>query len=89
MSRPSCRLAVMGDKQYWDKRLEEFLRHRESEGIQPGGINDDRAIVGQWIRYALMQSKDPAGRNEALLDQWVTDVKDLTSNSQAGYRSHV
>ena len=89
MSRPSCRFAVMSDKQYWDKRLEEFLRHRESEGIKPGGINDDRAIVGQWIRYALMQSKDPAGRNEALLDQWVTDVKDLTSNSQAGYRSHV
>ena len=79
----------MNEEQYWMQRLDEFLRYREDAGIQAGGIADDESIVGQWIRFALEQSTGPADRNRVLLDHWVTEVKDLTVNTQASYRSHV
>ena len=79
----------MDERQYWMQRLDEFLRYREDAGIQAGGINDDRSIVGQWIRFALMQSTAPADRNEAQLVHWVTEVKDLTEKAQKSYQSHV
>lgn len=79
----------MHDEQYWMQRLGDFLRARESDGRKPGVIADDKAIVRQWITFALEQPTDPAARDTPLLDYWVTEVKDLVPGSQDSYRAHV
>ena len=80
----------MGGEQYWMQRLDEYLHHREHvEGKARGTVQDDKAIVGQWIAFALEQPTDPARRAEPLLEHWVTEVKRLTSGSQDSYRAHV
>ncbi|MCY3585504.1 MAG: AAA family ATPase [Acidimicrobiaceae bacterium] len=80
----------MDDEQYWMQRLDEYLHHREHvEGKAKGTVEDDKAIVGQWITFALEQPTDPAARDTPLLDYWVTEVKDLVPGAQEGYRAHV
>ncbi|MCY3948996.1 MAG: AAA family ATPase, partial [Acidimicrobiaceae bacterium] len=80
----------MDDEQYWMQRLDEYLHHREHvEGKAKGTVEDDKAIVGQWITFSLEQPTDPAARDTPLLDYWVTEVKDLVPGAQDGYRAHV
>ncbi|WP_420440290.1 hypothetical protein [Candidatus Poriferisodalis sp.] len=79
----------MDDKQYWEGLLDDFLQFRRDDGKADGTVEDDKAIVGQWIRYALEQSVEPDERNDELLRQWVTVEMDLATRAQDSYRSHV
>ena len=46
-------------------------------------------VVGRWIKYALLQQARPDGRNESLLDEWVTKVLTIELGPQRDYRARV
>ncbi len=79
----------MNERQYWDGRLADYLRWRREQGKAEGTIDDDKAIVGQWIRYTLDQSVQPDEIDEELLHRWVAAHKNLAPDSQNSYRAHV
>ena len=79
----------MNERQYWEGRLEDYLRWRREDGKVESTRADDKAIVGQWIEYALDQSAQPDAPEDELLHRWVTTIKDLTPDSQNSYRAHV
>lgn len=79
----------MNDGQHWMQRLNEYLQFRREDGKAEGTIADDKAIVGQWIKYALDQSVEPGVRDDEHLRHWVTAEKDLAPRTQDSYRAHV
>ncbi len=79
----------MNDGQHWMQRLNEYLQFRREGRIAEGTIADDKAIVGQWIGYALERNVRPDERDDELLRQWVTAIADLAPLTQDNCRAHM
>ena len=82
----------MDDEQYWAQRLDEFLDYvkRATNASDPANVIATlRNVVGRWIKYALLQQARPDGRNESLLDEWVTKVLTIELGPQRDYRARV
>ncbi len=79
----------MDDKQYWEELLDDFLQFRREDGKAAGTVEDDKAIVWQWIRYALGQPVEPDERNDELLHHWVSAEMELAARTQDSYQAHV
>lgn len=79
----------MDERQHWMQRLDEFLQFRRDGGNAEVTIADDKAVVGQWISYALERDVRPDERNDELLRRWVTAVADLAPLTQDNCRAHM
>lgn len=89
MSHHRSSFAAMDDQQYWVQRLEEYLRYRRHErGLASGTVADDKAIVGQWIVYAIERNIDPSVFNDVSIDGF-TRHRNLQGNAPSSYKSHI
>ena len=79
----------MDERQHWIERLDEFLQFRRDGGNAEGTIADDKAVVGQWIGYALERNVRPDERNDELLREWVAAIADLAPLTQDNCRAHM
>ena len=80
---------AVNENQHWMQRLDEFLQFRRDGGNAEGTIADDKAVVGQWISYALECNVRPDERNDELLRQWVTAIADLAPLTHDNCRAHM
>ncbi len=79
-------------KQYWEGRLQEFLRYIEdtAKAQDPANVVADlRSVVRRWITHSSQRPKSPGEQNEMLLSKWVTKELNLGVNAQADCKSRV
>ncbi len=76
------------EREFWQARLDEYLRHLNDLGRSAGTIKDYKTVLTRWVYHALSRHESPDRFNVDLVAAFL-DAQSLGPGARAGYSSRI